>query len=259
MSLFKAFDFKKKDSFVHRLDPRTKLYMAVLLFVLTVMFSQVIILAIIFLSLVLVLTVARSVGAWFRTLKALSFILIFIVIVDSVVMSAQQVQYPLGYALTTIVRLLDIMACFSIFFLTVHPDDFAQALIQLHVPFDFAFTLAMATRYVPTLAQVAQMIIDAQMSRGLELQKGNIVRQIRNYVPILIPLIVSSIRRAFSVAESLESRAFGSTKRRTYLHMLKMAKKDWFVVLVITLGMAFSIYLNFFVGLPKWATWKIPL
>jgi energy-coupling factor transport system permease protein len=257
--LFKAFDFRKKDTVVHRLDPRTKLYLAILLFILTVMFSQVIVLTIIFLSLLLVLAVARSLGQWFKTLKALSFIFVFIVIVDSVVMSVQEVQYPLGYALTTIVRLLDIMACFSIFFLTVHPDDFAQALIQLHVPFDFAFTLAMATRYVPTLAQEAQTIIDAQMSRGLELQKGNIVRQIRNYVPILIPLIVSSIRRAFSVAESLESRAFGSTKRRTYLHMLRMAKKDWFVVLVITLGMAFSIYLNFFVGLPKWVTWQIPL
>jgi energy-coupling factor transport system permease protein len=257
--LFKAFDFRKKDTVVHRLDPRTKLYLAILLFILTVMFSQVIVLTIIFLSLLLVLAVARSLGQWFKTLKALSFIFVFIVIVDSVVMSVQEVQYPLGYALTTIVRLLDIMACFSIFFLTVHPDDFAQALIQLHVPFDFAFTLAMATRYVPTLAQEAQTIIDAQMSRGLELQKGNIVRQIRNYVPILIPLIVSSIRRAFSVAESLESRAFGSTKRRTYLHMLRMAKKDWLVVLVITLGMAFSIYLNFFVGLPKWAIWKIPL
>jgi energy-coupling factor transport system permease protein len=257
--LFKAFDFRKKDTVVHRLDPRTKLYLAVLLFIMTVMFSQVIVLTIIFLSLLLVLAVARSLGQWFKTLKALSFIFVFIVIVDSVVMSVQEVQYPLGYALTTIVRLLDIMACFSIFFLTVHPDDFAQALIQLHVPFDFAFTLAMATRYVPTLAQEAQTIIEAQMSRGLELQKGNIMRQIRNYVPILIPLIVSSIRRAFSVAESLESRAFGSTKRRTYLHMLRMTKKDWFVVLVITLGIVFSIYLNFFVGLPKWATWKIPL
>lgn len=259
MALFKAFDFRRKDTVVHRLDPRTKLYLAVILFVLSFMFSQVIVLTMIFLSLLLVLAVAKSVGQWFKTLRALSFILIFIVIVDSLVLNAHDVQYPLGYALTIIVRLLDIIACFSIFFLTVHPDDFAQALIQLHVPFDFAFTLAMATRYVPTLAQEAQTIIDAQMSRGLELQKGNIVRQIRNYVPILIPLIVSSIRRALSIAESLESRAFGSTKKRTYLHVLRMAKKDWLVVLAITFGMVFSIYLNFFVGLPKWTTWQIPL
>jgi energy-coupling factor transport system permease protein len=127
------------------------------------------------------------------------------------------------------------------------------------VPFDFAFTLAMATRYVPTLAQETQTIMDAQMSRGLELQKGNIVKQVRNYVPILIPLIVSSIRRALSIAESLESRAFGSTKERTYLHVLRMAKKDWLAVLLITFGVVYSIYVNFFVGLPGWATWQIPL
>lgn len=256
MSLFKAFDFRKRDTVVHRLDPRTKLYLAIMLFIVSFLFNEVVVLSLIFFSLLLILAVAKSLGQWFKSLRALSFILLFIVVINSIVVTY---AYPLGYAITMVVRLLDIMACFSIFFLTVHPDDFAQALIQLHIPFDFAFTLSMATRYVPTLAQEAQMIIDAQMARGLELQKGNVVRQIRNYVPILIPLIVSSIRRAMSIAESLESRAFGSTKKRTYLHVLRMAKKDWLVLFLITLGVVFSIYLKFFVGLPYWATWQIPL
>jgi energy-coupling factor transport system permease protein len=256
VSLFKAFDFRKKDTVVHRLDPRTKLYLAIILFIVSFLFNEVVVLSLIFFSLLLILAVARSLGQWFKTLKALSFILLFIVLVNSIVATF---TYPLGYAITMVVRLLDIMACFSIFFLTVHPDDFAQALIQLHIPFDFAFTLSMATRYVPTLAQEAQMIIDAQMARGLELQKGNVVKQMRNYIPILIPLIVSSIRRAMSIAESLESRAFGSTKKRTYLHVLRMAKKDWLVVFLLTFGAAFSIYIKFFVGLPYWATWQIPL
>jgi energy-coupling factor transport system permease protein len=151
------------------------------------------------------------------------------------------------------------MGCFSIFFLTVHPDDLAQALIRLHVSFDFAFTISMATRYVPTLAIEAQTISDAQMARGLELQQGNMLKRIRNLIPIIIPLIISSIRRALSIAESLESRAFGSTKKRTYLKILKMAKKDYFVMLVITAAALFLIHLNFFVGLPSWALWQIPL
>jgi energy-coupling factor transporter transmembrane protein EcfT len=62
-----------------------------------------------------------------------------------------------------------------------------------------------------------------------------------------------------SIAESLESRAFGSTKKRTYLHVLRMAKKDWLVIFMITFGVVFSIYVKFFVGLPYWATWQIPL
>ncbi|WXG45539.1 MAG: energy-coupling factor transporter transmembrane component T [Candidatus Atabeyarchaeum deiterrae] len=256
MSIFQAFKFKKKDTVIHRLDPRTKLYTAIMLFVLSFIFGEVVLLSLILLFSMLLLATARSLGQWFKTLRGLSFLLIFIVVVNTLLVNT---PFALGNAMTMVIRLLDIMASFSIFFLTVHPDDLAQALIQLHVPFDFAFTLSMATRYVPTLAQETQTIMDAQMSRGLELQKGNVIRRIRNYIPILIPLIVSSIRRAMSIAESLESRAFGSTKNRTYLYRLRMAKKDYFVVLMMTLAIALSIYLKFFGGLPLWTRWQIPL
>jgi len=252
VSVLQAFNFRRKNSVVHRLDPRTKLYLAITLLIVSFIFGEVILLSLTFLLLLVVLAAARSLSQWFRTIRGLSFLLIIVVLFNSMFAT-------LGYAITLVVRILDIMACFSIFFLTVHPDDLAQALIQLHVPFDFAFTLSMSTRYVPTLAQEAQTIIDAQMSRGLELQKGNMIKRIRNYIPILIPLIVCSIRRALSVAESLESRAFGSTKRRTYLHGLKMAKKDHFVILLATLAVILSIYYKFLVGLPSWLTWQIPL
>lgn len=254
MSILKAFNFRKKDTVVHRLDPRTKLYLAIVLFVLSFVFSEVIVLSLILLFVIFVLSMARSLGQWLATIRGLSFLLIFIFIVNCLI------NYP-GFAVATtiVIRLLDIMGCFSIFFLTVHPDDLAQALIRLHVSFDFAFTISMATRYVPTLAVEAQTISDAQMARGLELQKGNMLRRIRNYIPIIIPLIISSIRRALSIAESLESRAFGSTKKRTYLKMLKMAKKDYFVFVVATLATFYLIHLKFFVGLPSWVLWQIPL
>jgi energy-coupling factor transport system permease protein len=252
VSLLRAFNFRRKNTLIHKLDPRTKLYLAIVLFVLSFVFSEIVVLSLILLFLLLVLSLARSLGQWFATLRGLSFLLIFIVLLNSLFSN-------LAYAIMIVVRLMDIMACFSIFFLTVHPDDLAQALIQLHVSFDFAFTLSMATRYVPTLAQEAQTIMDAQMSRGLEMQKGNMLRQIRNYLPIIVPLIICSIRRALSVAESLESRAFGSTNKRTRLRILKMARKDYLVVLLATLIAFYLIYVNFYVGLPHWAMWQIPL
>lgn len=223
-----------------------------MLFVLSFAFSEVIVLSVILLFLIMVLGVARSLRRWIATIRGLSFLLIFIVALNSFFST-------IGYATVIVVRLLDIMSCFSIFFLTVHPDDLAQALIRLHVSFDFAFTLSMATRYVPTLAQEAQTIMDAQMARGLEMQKGNMIRQIRNYLPVIIPLIICSIRRALSIAESLESRAFGSTKKRTYLQILRMSKKDYAVMLATTLVALYLIHLKFFIGLPPWATWQIPL
>jgi energy-coupling factor transport system permease protein len=254
VSILQAFNFRKKNTIVHRLDPRTKLYAAIVLFVLSFIFSEVIVLTLILLLVIIVLSLARSVRQWIATIRGLSFLLIFLFFLNCIISTS-------GFAIATtiVIRLLDIMGCFSIFFLTVHPDDLAQALIRLHVSFDFAFTISMATRYVPTLAVEAQTISDAQMARGLELQKGNMFRRIRNYIPIIIPLIVSSIRRALSIAESLESRAFGSTKKRTYLKILKMAKKDYFVVLITTLAALYLIHLKFFIGLPTWALWQIPL
>ena len=254
MSILQAFNFRKKDTIIHRLDPRSKLYLAIVLFALSFIFGEVVVLSLILLFVILVLSLARSLRRWVATIRGLSFLLIFVFILNCLLGSP-------GFAVATtlVIRLLDIMGCFSIFFLTVHPDDLAQALIRLHVSFDFAFTISMATRYVPTLALEAQTISDAQMARGLELQQGNMLRKIRNLIPIIIPLIISSIRRALSIAESLESRAFGSTKKRTYLTILKMAKKDYFAVLMITLAALFLVYLKFFVGLPSWALWRIPL
>ena len=147
---------------------------------------------------------------------------------------------------------------FSVFFLTVHPDDLAQSLIQLHIPFDFAFALAMATRYVPTLALEAQTIMDSQKSRGLELEKGNFIERVKNFVPILVPLIVSSVRRALSIAESIESRAFGSTNKRTSYYQLKMQKKDYTTCIFAIAVSIIVIFLHLSNQLPIWTQFAIP-
>jgi energy-coupling factor transport system permease protein len=58
------------------------------------------------------------------------------------------------------------------------------------------------------------------------MEKGNFIHRIRNYIPVLIPLIVSSFRRAELVADAMESRAFGASKKRSSLYVLKMENKD---------------------------------
>jgi energy-coupling factor transport system permease protein len=96
------------------------------------------------------------------------------------------------------------------------------------------------------LAEEAQTIMDAQKARGLELEKGNLLKRIRNYVPVLIPLIVSAIRRSLELAEAMESRAWGATKKRTNLYLLKFRKGDY-VLLTITIAiLVVSVYFRFF-------------
>jgi energy-coupling factor transport system permease protein len=73
------------------------------------------------------------------------------------------------------------------------------------------------------------------------------VKRIRNYIPILIPLIVSAIRRSMELAEAMESRCFGAVKKRTSLHALKIRSLDYLVILATILVLAGSIYIRFYI------------
>jgi energy-coupling factor transport system permease protein len=106
-------------------------------------------------------------------------------------------------------------------------------------------------RFVPVLAEEAQTIMDAQKARGLELERGNFLKRIRNYIPILIPLIVSAIRRSLELAEAMESRAWGATKNRTNLYMLKMHKGDIAMILITAGILATAFYVRLFITIPS--------
>ena len=82
------------------------------------------------------------------------------------------------------------------------------------------------------------------------LEKGNFMKRIRNYVPVLIPLIVSAIRRSLELAEAMESRAWGATKKRTNLYALKLHRGDY-ALLGIIIGLLARVGLRvLFVHIP---------
>jgi energy-coupling factor transport system permease protein len=77
-----------------------------------------------------------------------------------------------------------------------------------------------------------------------------LLKKIRNYIPVLIPLIVSAIRRSLELAEAMESRAWGATKKRTNLYVLKLHRGDY-ALLAITVGILVgAVYVHFYVPIP---------
>ncbi|MFX0108165.1 MAG: energy-coupling factor transporter transmembrane component T family protein [Candidatus Hodarchaeota archaeon] len=254
MSFLEVFQYTRQDSIVHQLDPRSKLVMSITFAALSLAYFQIIPLIIIMLVLIPIMAAAKSLRRWGRSMKGLAFLLIFIIIFNTLLST---VDYPFSYSIALAIRLVALMTSFSIFFLTVHPDQLSQALIQMKVRFEFAFAMSMAMRYVPTLGQEAYAIMDAQKARGVELDKGNLLKRIRNIVPIIVPLIVVSIRRALSVAESMESRGFGASETRTYMEKLSFRKRDWAVVIVSLIALVLGIYVRLFVPLPDWMLWHL--
>jgi len=148
-------------------------------------------------------------------------------------------------------RFIVLVSSFSIFFLTTSPDVLGLALEQSHIPYEFCFAFTTAVRFVPVLADEAQTIMDAQKARGLELEKGNFLKRVRNYIPILVPLIVNAIRRSLELAEAMESRAWGATKKRTNLYVLKPKREDYLLAFITVAILALAIYVKIFVPIPK--------
>jgi energy-coupling factor transport system permease protein len=254
MSVFDGLKFRKVYSPIHNLDPRIKFVYVIAVFVSAIMFSQIIPLAILFLMQLPFVFLAKVQKQWIRSLRGAAFLAAFIFFVN-----IATTYFYNGYSLTALniesaaamtLRFVVLVESFSVFFLTTSPDHLGLALEQSRVPFEFAFAFTTAVRFVPVLAEEAQTIMDAQKARGLELEKGGLLKRIRNYIPILIPLIVSAIRRSLELAEAMESRAWGATKKRTNLYMLRLHKGDYALIFITALVLAVTIYVYFFVPIP---------
>lgn len=157
----------------------------------------------------------------------------------------------LEHSLAMTLRFIVLIESFSIFFLTTSPDHLGLALEQSGIPYEFCFAFTTAIRFIPVLAEEAQTIIDAQRARGLELEKGNFIKKVKNYIPILIPLIVNAIRRSLELAEAMESRAWGAINKRTNLYVLKLGRNDYYLMAVSIVILILAIYVSMYVPIPS--------
>jgi energy-coupling factor transport system permease protein len=254
MSVFDGLKFRKVYSPIHNLDPRVKFIYVCAVFVAAILFGEILPLIALFLMSIPFVLLAGVKKEWLRSLRGAAFLAAFIFLVN-----IASSFFTSGYVLTAValetaaamtLRFVVLVESFSVFFLTTSPDHLGLALEQSRVPYEFAFAFTTAVRFVPVLAEEAQTIMDAQKARGLELEKGGFLKRIRNYVPVLIPLIVSAIRRSLELAEAMESRAWGATKKRTNLYALKLHRGDFALLVINVAVLVVAIYVRLYVPVP---------
>ena len=248
MKITQTFNYMKRHTLFHHLDPRTKGLSLLLLSVLVFLLQDLGSLLVLALVLGIIFLVTGIFGRIWEGLQSLGFLFLFILAVNTYMLN-------LNTALLLILRFAILMSLFSVFFQTTLPEDLSQSLLLLRVPYSIAFALSLAFRFVPTMARETENIAQAQQSRGHQFNEGGMLQKIRNFFPLIIPLIMGSIRRALHVAEALETRCFGITTRPHYYFPLRMKRKDWIVMAVVILvtgaGIAFQIMENQ-IG------WKLP-
>ena len=234
-----GFIFRKGTSVYHRLDPRVKLLNSVLMFATVLLVRSVYELAVVLSVMVAVAMVAQVLR---RVAKTMLFTGTF-----SVVIFALNLLFTgnLATSLLYAVRFVAIVVSTSLFFITTSPDELEQVMKTFRLPRDVVFAFVTAVRFIPVMLLDTVQIMDAQKSRGLELEKGNVFRRVRNMIPILIPLVVNSVVRSGELAEAMESRAYGAVPRPTSLMEYRASPADRMVaVLAVALfvAAAYSFY-----------------
>lgn len=121
----------------------------------------------------------------------------------------------IDFAAAMALKLVTFLEIGLLFLSTTTVEELAYALVRLGVPFKFGFTLTLAFRLVPAFVDSALTVVQAQRSRGFDFDRGGPIERVRRYVPVLVPVFISALRRADGMAIALEARGFQRSEPRS--------------------------------------------
>jgi energy-coupling factor transport system permease protein len=129
---------------------------------------------------------------------------------------------------------------------TTHPSEFASSLNLIGVPYTAAYSVSLTLRYIPDIQRDFETITQAQQARGLELsKKASWFKRLKRTVPLLLPLIFSSLDRIDVISRAMELRGFGKNARRTWYSAKPLSRRDKLVLVVSILFFAAGIWFTF--------------
>ncbi len=257
MNIFLYLD---ENTWIHRLDPRTKMIGILIIFSICLCFNHPLYMAAVSLSITLIAISAKAMLNFWR----LRFILILLILFSTVMWpffvkgstplwswgSLQVSQESLLYGIAMGLRLATFVGTGLIFLSTTRNEELTNGLIRMGCPYPIAFALSTALRLVPTFAGAGATIIQAQVARGLDLESGNIVSRISKFIPQAVPLFIYAIRHTNLLAMALESKGFSPETKRTMYYEPRMRWADYMmlVFLILILGLLLYIRLGLHLG-----------
>ena len=141
-------------------------------------------------------------------------------------------------------RFLVLATVTMIFTLTTDPGRMVESLIQVaHVPYRIGFAMYAALRFVPLFENEAQVINNAHLIRGVGETGHDPISRLKLTRSLVVPLLVSGIRRARSAAIAMDSRCFGAHDHRTVLHPQLVSRATiLFVLAHLAVGLGTFVY-----------------
>lgn len=252
-------------SFVHKMDARAKILISIAYIVAVFLVGQFQFMGFLACLLFVLIATICSKVPFLKVLKSIKGIL-FLIIISAILQlffrSDGKVVFEWAFIRITdmgllnagfiIARITLVVLGASLLTYTTTPVELADGIESLLYPLkwikfpvhEFALIMSIALRFIPTLLEETDRIMKAQKARGANFESGNIFKKIKALIPILIPLLISSFRRADELADAMDARCYSGSKNRTRFKKLTFTYRDILGTLLIAGLITGIVFLN---------------
>lgn len=239
------------NSIVHRMDPRAKIL--ILLILMISVFIPAGAFGYLLLAVFILMALALSklkISFALRAMKPMMWMMVFLMVINILVIKTGVLWFEFGWfsiysdsiyqTLYIVVRLTLMIIMTTILTASTKPLDLTLGIEKLLKPFEkiglpahiIAMIISIALRFIPTLIEETQRIMNAQASRGVDLENGTLKEKVMAILSLIVPLFVSSFDRADQLANAMEARGYDPSRQRTRYKVLKMNQVDVIGILV---------------------------
>jgi len=225
-----------QNTLLHRLDPRTKIIICLVSIIDILLFTNPLWMLPAVIFILVRIVISRAYINLYKIRMILIFLAIFTLILWNffqkgttplfLFITVESLQFSIARALLILSMIAEGMILIS----TTRTEELVLGLVHLGLPYRVGFAFSTALRLVPTIASGMQTIDQAQRSRGLDLGQGNIIQRMRNFIPMVIPVFVTTLRNTNTFGMALESKGFGAKEKRTSFLELHLTWFDYFML-----------------------------
>ena len=250
------------NSAIHKLDPRVKLFWTLIYIISLFLGQHMLLYAAAGVFLIVCIKISKvPVKFILRGLKAVFMLLLFSVIFNIFLTDGEVIfriwkikvtKEGIYIAAAMAVRLVFLIMGSSLMTLTTTPNDLTDGLEKslgflkvIRIPVhEISMMMSIALRFIPILIDETDKIMKAQQARGADFETGGIIKKAKAMVPLLVPLFISAIRRAYDLSTAMEAKCYRGGEGRTKMKPLKYTKADGIAYIVIFAYLAIMIILK---------------
>lgn len=241
----KAFlQYNEGNSLLHRLNPLTKLIMAVCLCAVCFFTDNLAVLTVI---LIFNLLLGFAAGIFKTTLHILKgfvklSVVLFLLQIFFIRDGAVILRFPFNIYITDrglyissliVMRLICAAMPLTIMLAVTKTNDLLNVMVKkLFIPYKYAFSLMTAVKFIPLFSAEMAGIIEAQTVRGVEFDTNNIFKKIKLILPLCVPLLLTSVRKTEGSAIAAELRGFEYRTRLSGYYSYKLKPEDYTVIVL---------------------------